>query len=99
MATDDPDTTAPAPAGIVGRVIGTEDATPLEYWVGIADDQLLQLDVVVALDRTLPDGRRVELYGMVEQARVRHEGAQYDSDVFLIEGGLDRKSTRMKSSH
>ena len=88
MATDDPDTTAPAPAGIVGRVIGTEDATPLEYWVGIADDQFLQLDDVVALDRTLPDGRRVELYGMVEQVRARHEGAQYDSDVFLIEGGL-----------
>jgi hypothetical protein len=88
MATDDLDPTPPAPAGIVGRVIGTEDATPLEYWVGIADDQFLQLDDVVALDRTLPDGQRVELYGMVEQVRARHEGAQYDSDVFLIEGGL-----------
>jgi len=88
MATDDLDPTPPAPAGTVGRVIGTEDATPLEYWVGIADDQFLQLDDVVALDRTLPDGQRVELYGMVEQVRARHEGAQYDSDVFLIEGGL-----------
>jgi uncharacterized protein len=81
----DPSTSSPEP---VGRVIGTEDATPLEYWVGIADDQFLQLDDVVALDRTLPDGQRVELYGMVEQVRARHEGAQYDSDVFLIEGGL-----------
>jgi uncharacterized protein len=81
----DPSTSTPEP---VGRVIGTEDATPLEYWVGIADDQFLQLDDVVALDRTLPDGQRVELYGMVEQVRARHEGAQYDSDVFLIEGGL-----------
>src|SRR3546814_14249434 len=25
---------------------------------------------------------------MVEQVRARHEGGQYDSDVFLIEGGL-----------
>lgn len=88
MATDDLDPTTPASPGTVGRVIGTEDATPLEYWVGIADDQFLQLDDVVALDRTLPDGQRVELYGMVEQVRARHEGAQYDSDVFLIEGGL-----------
>ncbi|HSP05449.1 MAG TPA: ATP-binding protein [Acidimicrobiales bacterium] len=88
MASDDLDPTTPASPGTVGRVIGTEDATPLEYWVGIADDQFLQLDDVVALDRTLPDGQRVELYGMVEQVRARHEGAQYDSDVFLIEGGL-----------
>jgi DNA helicase HerA-like ATPase len=88
MATEDPDTAPVASAGTVGRVIGTEDATPLEYWVGIADDQFLQLDDVVALERTLPDGQQVELYGMVEQVRARHEGAQYDSDVFLIEGGL-----------
>ena len=72
----------------VGRVIGTEDSTPLEYWVAISDDQFLQLDDVVALERVLPDGQRVELYGMVEQVRARHEGAQYDSDVFLIEDGV-----------
>ncbi len=76
------------PAGPVGRVIGTEDATPLEYWVAIADDQYLQLDDVVAAERVLPDGQRVELYGMVEQVRARHEGAQYDSDVFLITDGV-----------
>jgi len=72
----------------VGRVIGTEDATPLEYWVGLSDHQFLQLDDVVALERHLPDGQRVELYGLVEQVRARHEGAQYDSDVFLIEKGV-----------
>ena len=65
-----PDTPTPPPppaAGLVGRVIGTDDATPLEYWVAIGDDQFLQLDDVVATDRVLPDGRKVELYGMVEQ--------------------------------
>lgn len=72
----------------VGRVIGTEDATPLEYWVAIADDRFLQLDDVVAAERILPDGQRVELFGMVEQVRARHEGAQFDSDVFLIEDGV-----------
>ncbi len=85
---DVPDTGPPPGCRPVGRVIGTEDATPLEYWVGVADDAFLQLDDVVALERQLPDGRTVELFGIVEQVRARHEGAQYDSDVFLIEGGV-----------
>lgn len=84
----DPASDAEASARPAGRVIGTDDATPLEYWVAIGDDQFLQLDDVVATDRVLPDGRRVELFGMVEQVRARHEGAQFDSDVFLIEDGV-----------
>ncbi|MET0739704.1 MAG: ATP-binding protein, partial [Acidimicrobiales bacterium] len=72
----------------VGRVIGTEDATPLEFWVGIGPDAFLQLDDVVALERVLPDGRTVKIYGMVSQVRARHEGASLDSDVFLIEEGI-----------
>ncbi|HYF46530.1 MAG TPA: hypothetical protein VD926_10000, partial [Acidimicrobiales bacterium] len=72
----------------VGRVIGTEDATPLEFWVGIGADQYLQLDDVVALQRVLPTGELVRIYGMVSQVRARHEGASLDSDVFLIEDGL-----------
>ena len=73
---------------MIGRVIGTEDATPLEFWVAIGADSYLQLDDVVALERTLPDGRTVRLYGMVSQIRARHEGASLDSDVFLIEDGI-----------
>lgn len=72
----------------VARVIGTEDATPLEFWVAIQPGQFLQLDDVVALSRTLPDGREVRIYGVVTQIRARHEGARFDSDVFLIEEGL-----------
>lgn len=72
----------------VGRVIGTEDATPLEFWVGVADDRFLQLDDVVALERTLPGGVVVKIYGLVSQVRARHEGARFDSDVFLIEDGV-----------
>jgi len=73
---------------IVGRVIGTEDATPLEFWVGVAPGEYLQLDDVVALERTLPGGDTVHIYGIVEQVRARHEGARFDSDVFLIEDGV-----------
>jgi hypothetical protein len=73
---------------VVGRVIGTQDATPLEFWVAIAEGQFLQLDDVVALERQLPDGRQVRMYGIVVQVRARHEGARFDSDVFLIQDGI-----------
>ena len=72
----------------VGLVLGTDDSTPLEFWVAIAPGQHLQLDDVVALDRRLPDGTGVAIYGIVGQVRARHEGARFDSDVFLIAGGV-----------
>jgi DNA helicase HerA-like ATPase len=73
---------------VVGRVLGTEDATPLEFWVGVGPDAYLQLDDVVALERELPGGEQVRIYGVVSQVRARHEGARFDSDVFLIEDGI-----------
>ena len=73
---------------VVGRVIGTEDSTPLEFWVAVGEGQYLQLDDVVALERVLPGGELVAMYGMVSQVRARHEGARFDTDVFLIEDGI-----------
>ena len=73
---------------VVGRVLGTEDATPLEFWVAVAPGSHLQLDDVVAMDRDLPSGDRISLYGVVSQVRARHEGARFDSDVFLITEGI-----------
>jgi hypothetical protein len=75
-------------ADLVGRVIGTRDSTPLEFWVGVAEGEYLQLDDVVALERVLPTGEIVKMYGMVGQVIARHEGARFDSDVFLIEAGI-----------
>ncbi len=72
----------------MGRVLGTKDATPLEFWVGVADGHYLQLDDVVSLERALPDGELVRIYGTVSQVVARHEGARFDSDVFLIEDGV-----------
>ena len=77
-----------AESEFVGRVIGTDDATPLEFWVSVAEGQYLQLDDVVALERQLPNDEEVKIYGMVGQVRARHEGARFDSDVFLIEDGV-----------
>ncbi|MDX1510223.1 MAG: ATP-binding protein [Nitriliruptorales bacterium] len=73
----------------VGLVLGTagHEATPLEFWVAVDPDRWLQLDDVVALERTPPGGDRVRIYGVVAQVRARHEGARFDSDVFLIADG------------
>src|SRR5215208_4130951 len=78
----------PAPPP-VGRILGTEDATPLEFWVALAPEQYLQLDDVVVCERAVP-GREepVKIAGVVTQVRARHEGARFDSDVFLIEDGV-----------
>lgn len=79
---------AKAAGSVVGRVLGTEDATPLSFWVALNPDSYLQLDEVVELERRLPGGETVRLYGLVTQVRARHEGARFDSDVFLIEEGI-----------
>jgi len=73
---------------MVGRVLGTRDSTPLEFWVGVAEGEFLQLDDVVALERVLPTGEIVLVFGTVGQVVARHEGARFDSDVFLIEEGI-----------
>ena len=73
---------------MVGRVLGTRDATPLEFWVGVAEGQFLQLDDVIALERVLPTGEQIRMYGTVGQVIASHEGARFDSDVFLIEDGV-----------
>ncbi len=72
----------------VGRVLGTDESTPLAFWVGVAEDQHLQLDDIVAVDRVLPTGEIISIFGVVGQMRARYEGARFDSDVFLIASGI-----------
>src|SRR3954466_6167843 len=72
----------------VGRVLGTEDATPLDFWVAVAPGQYLQLDDVVVCEREVPGQGPVKVSGVGSQVRARHEGARYDSDVFLIADGV-----------
>lgn len=77
-----------SPAAPTGRVLGNQDASPLEFWVAVGEGQYLQLDDVVSTARQLPDGRTVTISGVVTGARARHEGASFDSDVFLVSDGL-----------
>jgi uncharacterized protein len=71
----------------VGRVLGTADATPLCFWVAVTPGAYLQLDDVVVTHREVPGRETVAISGVVTQVRARHEGAQFESDVFAIADG------------
>ncbi|MGO9960908.1 MAG: ATP-binding protein [Solirubrobacteraceae bacterium] len=72
----------------VGRVLGTEDSTPLEFWVGIEDGTYLQLDDVVMVQTDVPGAGPLRVSGLVDMVRARHEGSRFDTDVFLADQGL-----------
>ncbi|HET8943479.1 MAG TPA: ATP-binding protein, partial [Dehalococcoidia bacterium] len=72
----------------VGRVLGKDDAHPLEFWVGVSEDSYLQLDDVIAVTTEVPGRGQITLYGVVDSVRARHEGARFDSDVFLEAEGV-----------
>jgi uncharacterized protein len=71
----------------VGVVLGSVDAGPLEFWVGVSDAAVVQLDDIVVAEVTLFDGRRVSFFGIVDIVRKRYEGAQFDSDAFRASEG------------
>ncbi|HEX4660290.1 MAG TPA: ATP-binding protein [Streptosporangiaceae bacterium] len=71
----------------VGLVVGTVPATPLQFSVGLAPGQYLQLDDVVVTRRELPGQPPVQISGVVTNVEAVHEGARFASDVFLIEQG------------
>ncbi len=73
----------------VGLVLGTDDAYPLAFWVGVAEDQYLQLDDVVYVKTPVPGLKeKVTIYGVVDMVRTRYEGARFDSDVFPASKGI-----------
>ncbi len=88
------------PATNVGIVLGTRDSAPLEFWVGVEDGMMLQLDDLVVVktlrpntpenDRFQPkDEHFIRFYAVVDSVRKLHEGVQYDSDTKLaLEGTI-----------
>jgi uncharacterized protein len=71
----------------VGLVLGSVDATPLEFWLGVCEGQRLQLDDLVSVETKLPGDQKVRYYGVVDLVRKRYEGAQFDTDVFRVAAG------------
>src|ERR1044072_1779870 len=72
------------PGQNVGRVTGTENATPLQFSVALAPKQSLQLDDVVTTAREVPGIGEGRTSGVVTQVVARHEGTKFGSDVFLV---------------
>ena len=72
----------------VGMVLGTEDATPLAFWVAVGEEAYLQLDDAVIVDTQVPGRGPLRIAGIVQDVRARHEGASFDTDVFLVDRGV-----------
>lgn len=81
----------------VGLVQGTDDATPLSFWVAVRPDRYLQLDDTVIVDSDVPGIGAVRISGIVQDVRARHEGASLGSDVFLAEEHLLPVETAVKA--
>ena len=77
----------------VGVVLGSMDASPLEFWVGVTEGSVLQLDDLIVVEVNVADGQTVSFFGIVDMVRKRYEGAQFDSDAFrAAEGTRGRTS-------
>ncbi|MBD2490297.1 ATP-binding protein [Aulosira sp. FACHB-615] len=69
----------------IGYVLGTQEATPLEFWIAVDTEKVLRLDDVVAVETKRPDGEGiVHFYGVVDYVRTQYEGAQFDTDTLLV---------------
>jgi DNA helicase HerA-like ATPase len=72
---------------VAGLVLGSQDATPLEFWVGVGEGSQIELDDLVTVETTTPGGQMIRFYGMVDIVRKRYEGAQFDTDAFRAAAG------------
>lgn len=70
-----------------GVVLGSADATPLEFWIGVEPGRILQLDDLVVSETTTPEGGTIRYYGVVDVVRKKYEGASFDTDVFRVKAG------------
>jgi len=76
-----------SPSPSVGLVLGSQDATPLDFWVGVREGERLQLDDLVVVRTTIAEAEEVTFYGIVDIVRKRFEGSQFDTDAFRVADG------------
>ena len=69
-------------------MLGTEEATPLQFWFWVDPDSSVQLDDLVVLETEKPDGKIVKYFGVVDQVRKIHEGVTFESDVQSVMDGI-----------
>jgi hypothetical protein len=78
------DGTGAPPPVIVGLVDGSVPATTRRFHVVLSDDAVVQLDDLVAMHQTLPDGTDLAHYGIVVEGTCYIEGAEMPSDTRRI---------------
>src|SRR5205823_13480163 len=61
---------------------------PLSSWVAAASQAYPQLDDAVVVDTEVPGRGPLRIAGIVQEVRARHEGASFDTDVFLVDRGV-----------
>jgi DNA helicase HerA-like ATPase len=71
----------------VGVVLGSREATPLEFWVGVEEGALLRLDDLVVVRAFHPSLGEVRFFGAVDHVAKLHEGQSFDTDTFLAAEG------------
>jgi hypothetical protein len=76
--TSGPEQVAAAGLETEGLILGSHDAMPLEFWVGVEEGRQLELDDLVMVETVSPRGPTVRFFGIVDVVRKRYEGAQYD---------------------
>jgi DNA helicase HerA-like ATPase len=74
----------------IGIVLGSEDATPLQFWFAVHEAIKVQLDDLVNLEVEDPSkpGAMVQFYGVVDEVRRKLEGIQFEGDTALVTEGL-----------
>jgi hypothetical protein len=73
-----------APNEVVGVVLGSRDSAPLDFWIGVEEGKMVQLDDLVVLETETPDGGALKYYGIVDQVTKRFEGNAFDTDAFHV---------------
>jgi uncharacterized protein len=74
---------------VIGYVLGTKEATPLDFWVTVDSQHILRLDDVVQVETQKPnDQGQIKFYGIVDYVRTLHEGVLLDTDAFLVKQGI-----------
>ncbi|WP_029551994.1 ATP-binding protein [Thermocrinis jamiesonii] len=71
----------------VGIVLGTKPITPLEFWVGVEAESLVQLDDVLYAESEV-GSQKVKYYGIVQEVQKFLEGAQWVYDAYLATQGV-----------
>ncbi|WPM31960.1 ATP-binding protein [Hydrogenobacter sp. T-2] len=71
----------------VGIVLGTKPISPLEFWVGVEEGQVVQLDDVLYTEGQVGE-KRVKYYGIVNEVQKFLEGAEFVYDAHLVSKGV-----------